>query len=118
MKSNTENDDYVVVTAFVDEYIYKYDPTEYYYQTPDAILESEKQNLLLWKKVVNGDDRMLHFCEQGNFYSPDGNTTLAETVVTISQAPVYTFYNQMDNELKTAWGVESINETGRLRAKQ
>lgn len=117
VKSNTENDDYVVVTAFVDEYIYKYDPTEYYYQTPDAILESEKQNLLLWKKVVNGDDRMLHFCEQGNFYSPDGNTTLAETVVTISQAPVYTFYNQMDNELKTAWGVESINETGRLRAK-
>lgn len=117
VKSNNESDDYVVVTAFVDEYIYKYDPTEYYYQTPNAVLDSEVQNLLLWKKAVNGDNRMLHFCEQGNFYSPDGNTTLAETVVTISQAPVYTFYNQMDNELKTAWGVESINETGRLRAK-
>lgn len=117
VKQNDEKDDYVVVTAFVDEYIYKYDPTEYYYQTPDAVLDSEIQNLLLWKKVVNGDNRMLHFCEQGNFYSPDGNTTLAETVVTISQTPVYTFYNQMDDELKTAWGVESINETGRLRAK-
>lgn len=114
VKEAKEEDDYVVVTAFVDEYIYKYDPTEYYYQTPDAVEPNEVQNLQLWKKVVNGDNRMLHFCEQGNFYSPDGNTTLAETVVTISQVPIYTFYNNMDNDLKTAWGVESINETGRL----
>lgn len=114
VKQANEADDYILVTAFIDEYVYKYNPTEYYYQTPDAVLPSEEQNLQLWKKVVNGDNRMLHFCERGNFYSPDGNTTLAETVITISQTPIYTFYNQMDNELITAWGVESINETGQL----
>lgn len=93
----------VTITAFIDEFVYKYDPTIEYYKTP--VVEVTSDELLLWKKVVNGDNRMLHICVKGASYSPDGNTSWAESVITFSQRPIYTFYNP-GSDVKTAWGTE------------
>lgn len=105
----------VAITAFVDEYVYIYDPTEVYYVEPVPVTENNQyMNLELWKRVVNGSNRMLHLCTSKEIYSPDGNTSLAESVVTISQKPIYTFYDPTKEDVKTAWGTESMMETDRL----
>lgn len=98
----------VTITAFIDEYVYKYDPTRDYYKIPDTEVTSDE--LLLWKKVVNGENRMLHICVKGAQYSPDGNTSWAESVITFSQRPIYTFYDP-DSDVSTAWGTEFKNES-------
>lgn len=100
----------VTITAFVDEYVYKYDPTKVYYEIPDAIDDNATENLLLWKKFVNAENRMLHICLEGAQYSPDGNTSWAESVITFSQRPIYTFYDP-DSDVSTAWGTEFKNES-------
>ena len=103
-----DDDAEVTITAFIDEFVYKYDPTEYYYKIPDTEVTSNE--LLLWKKVVNGENRMLHICVEGARYSPDGNTSWAESVITFSQRPIYTFYDP-DSDVSTAWGTEFKNES-------
>lgn len=106
---SSANDATVTITAYIDEYIYKYKPTEVFYEDPDAVQEDDP-DLLLWKDVVNGENRMLHICESGAEYSPDGNSSWAESVITFSQRPVYTFYDPT-SDVKTAWGTESLMET-------
>lgn len=108
---NVSNDDNaeVTITAFIDEFVYKYNPNEVYYETPDAIQDGDP-DLTLWKQVVNGDNRMLHICVKGASYSPDGNTSWAESVITFSQRPIYTFYDP-DSDVSTAWGTEYKNES-------
>lgn len=103
-----DDDAEVTITAFIDEFVYKYDPTEDYYKIPDTEVTSNE--LLLWKKVVNGENRMLHICVEGAQYSPDGNTSWAESVITFSQRPIYTFYDP-DSDVSTAWGTEFKNES-------
>lgn len=104
-----EDDAEVTITAFIDEFVYKYNPTEVYYEIPDAI-QAGDPDLTLWKQVVNGDNRMLHICVKGASYSPDGNTSWAESVITFSQRPIYTFYDP-DSDVRTAWGTEFKNES-------
>lgn len=106
---SSADDATVTITAYIDEYIYKYKPTEVFYEEPDAVQEGDP-DLLLWKDVVNGENRMLHICESGAEYSPDGNSSWAESVITFSQRPVYTFYDPT-SDVKTAWGTESLMET-------
>ncbi len=103
-----DDDAEVTITAYIDEYVYKYNPTKDYYKTPDTEVTSDE--LLLWKKVVNGENRMLHICVEGAQYSPDGNTSWAESVITFSQRPIYTFYDP-DSDVSTAWGTEFKNES-------
>lgn len=103
-----DDDAEVTITAFIDEFVYKYDPTKDYYKIPDTEVTSDE--LLLWKKVVNGENRMLHICVKGAQYSPDGNTSWAESVITFSQRPIYTFYDP-DSDVSTAWGTEFKNES-------
>lgn len=103
-----DDDAEVTITAFIDEFVYKYDPTEDYYKIPNTEVTSNE--LLLWKKVVNGENRMLHICVEGARYSPDGNTSWAESVITFSQRPIYTFYDP-DSDVSTAWGTEFKNES-------
>ena len=107
-----DDDAEVTITAYIDEYIYIYDPTKEYYRVPDAV-EAGDPNLQLWKQTVNGDSRMLHICEEGASYSPDGNTSWAESVITFSQKPIYTFYDP-NSDVNTAWGTESDMETPEL----
>lgn len=107
------NEEVVYVTAFVDEYMYNYDPRKEEYQAPVAgITDSER--LLLWKEVVNGSERMMHICVKGAQYSPDGDTSWSNSVVTFRQTPIYSMYDA--SKVESAWGTESILETGPLAA--
>lgn len=99
----------VTITAYIDEYVYKYNPNDVYYKIPTA-LDDGDSNLTLWKKFVNAENRMLHICVEGAQYSPDGNTSWAESVITFSQRPIYTFYDP-DSDVSTAWGTEFKNES-------
>lgn len=99
----------VTITAYIDEYVYKYNPNDVYYKIPTA-LDDGDSNLTLWKKFVNAENRMLHICVEGAQYSPDGNTSWAESVITFSQRPIYTFYDP-DSNVSTAWGTEFKNES-------
>lgn len=102
--------DSVTISVFVDEFVYYYDPTKNYYKSP--LDDVNTSDLLLWKRAVNGENRYLHICKAGAKYSPDGNTSWANSVVSISQRPIYTFYNENNTELQSAWGTESIIEAG------
>lgn len=109
-----ENGDEVVyVTAFVDEYMYNYDPRNEEYQAPVAGI-TDPERLLLWKEVVNGSERMMHICVKGAQYSPDGDTSWSNSVVTFRQTPIYSMYDA--SKVESAWGTESILETGPLAA--
>lgn len=99
----------VTITAYIDEYVYKYNPNDVYYEIPTA-LDDGDSDLTLWKKFVNAENRMLHICVKGAQYSLDGNTSWAESVITFSQRPIYTFYDP-DSDVSTAWGTEFKNES-------
>lgn len=112
---STDGDAIVTITAFIDEYIYVYDPTQIFYKQSSSVPTGD-EGLSLWKKVVNGSNRELSIYDAaGAQYSPDGNTSWSEASITISQHPIYTFYNT--TAVNTAWGTESDNETGRLSTK-
>ena len=104
-----DDDATVTITAFIDEYVYKYNPTEVFYEVPTPLADNDP-DLTLWKDFVNGENRMLHICVKGAQYSPDGNTSWAESVITFSQRPIYTFYDP-DSDVSTAWGTEFKNES-------
>lgn len=99
----------VTITAYIDEYVYKYNPNYVYYEIPTALKDGD-EDLTLWKDFVNAENRMLHICKKGAQYSPDGNTSWAESVITFSQRPIYTFYDP-DSDVSTAWGTEFKNES-------
>lgn len=94
----------VYITAFVDENIYVTDPTD----------ESATQDLLLWKKTADTQDRLLHILSGDPSYSPDGNSSLVNSIYTFRQRSIRTIFNVDKPELKTGWGLESFSETDRL----
>ncbi len=125
----TEN---VIVTAFIDEYLYNYNPSEdnnrvtskddddtdpvstTYKSITNTETATEKE-LLLWKRSVNNNARMMHIVKAGDMkYSEDGQTSLSRSVVSIYQKPILSLYNHMATNLKTAWGVETVNETPKM----
>lgn len=117
-KDNETGDDIVYITVFVDEYIYIYDPTRHFYRRPTGVDTDDNVNdgvidLSLWKKAVNTENRLLNICVEGSKYSPDGQSSVSRSVYTISQNPVYTFYNPngTSGNFDTAWGVEASVET-------
>ena len=118
----------VTVTAFIDEYLYNYNPrndnnrvtskdtdpvsTTYKSITDETISPDE---LLLWKRSVNNNARMMHIVKKGDMkYSEDGQTSLSRSVVSIQQKPILSLYNHKAVNLKTAWGSESMNETPKM----
>lgn len=120
----------VTVTAFIDEYLYFYDPrtdvsrvtskdgdnstiaTTYKGIRADNITASD---LLLWKRSVNGTARMMHIVKKGDMnYSEDGETSLSRSVVSIQQQPILSLYNENALTLETAWASETVNETPRM----
>lgn len=114
----------IVVTAFIDEYIYYYDPTEDPVSTDLAgttykgvtdLTADDTDALLLWKRSVNSSERMMHIVKKGDMnYSWDGETSLSRSVVTIQQQPIISVYNHMAQTLETAWGSEVVNETPKM----
>lgn len=118
-------DETVTITMFIDEYLYYYDPTSDPITTPENttykgvtdLTADDEGLLLLWKKSVNNEPRLMHIVKAGDMtYSADGETSLSRSVVTIKQKPILSIYNTSasDDDLKTAWGTETVNETPQL----
>lgn len=105
---NTSSDifvnDVVAVTAFVDEFLYIWDP----------LVDHPSQDLMLWKtKSVNQPDRMLHIISEEAQYSPDGNSSMINSLYTFKQKSIRTIYNTDESltGLTKAWGLEAVMET-------
>lgn len=88
-------------TVFVHENYYEKDPNS----------DSSQENLLLWKKFVNTEDRVMNII-YGVKYSPDGQSSLTHTYYSFRQASIQTMYNPELNDvlLKTAWGTEMFQD--------
>ena len=95
-------DRHICITAFVDEYVYVYDPRN----------TNAKKDPSLWKKFVNQSDREMHIISEGKSYSADGNSSVTRSLYTFKQKSIRTIYNK--DVVETAWGLESVMETGRL----
>ena len=123
LSTQTLNND-IVVTAFIDEYIYYYDPRtdsvkdnldKTTYKGVTDLTASDTDALLLWKRSVNSSERMMHIVKKGDMnYSWDGETSLSRSVVTIQQKPIISVYNHLAQSLSTAWGSEVVNETPKM----
>lgn len=95
-------DGYAYITAFVDENVYAYDP------------RTNVQNLTLWKKMAETDDRQLYIIVDEDKYSEDYQSSVIKAQYSFRQRSVRTVYNVNKPELQTAWGLESNMETGRI----
>lgn len=117
-------EDDIVVTAFIDEYIYYYNPLNdpvkdnpagTTYKGVTDLTADDTEALLFWKRSVNSSERMMHIVKKGDMnYSWDGETSLSRSVVTIQQQPIISVYNHMAQSLNTAWGSEVVNETPKM----
>lgn len=92
----------VAITAFVDENLYITHPL------------TGEEHLVLWKEMVDKDDRQLHIVTEGAQYSPDGNSSLVNSLYTFKQKAIRTVFNVENGDLETAWGLEAVMETDRL----
>lgn len=95
---------YAWITAFVDENVYAYDP------------RTNVQDLTLWKKMAETDDRQLYIIVDEEKYSEDNQSSVIKAQYSFRQRSVRTVYNVNKPELQTAWGLESNMETERLYA--
>lgn len=103
--SNTDlfdRNDEVVYTVFINENYYDEDP------------RNESNTNFSWKDFVNQENREMHIlCNTQR--SEDRESSLTTSSIMISQRSIKTFYNEKaGSDLKTAWGIESVNETGWL----
>lgn len=96
----------VAITVFVDEHLYFNHP---------LTNESGDGNRSLWKLTTDKEDRQLHIIAEGSEISPDGNSSVVNSTFTFKQRPISTIFNVDKPELTTAWGLESVMETGRMQ---
>lgn len=119
------NDDKVTITAFCDEYTYIYDPTRDNYIHPGTPLKDSsdpERRLKFWKEFSNGRagyvnaaNRVMNITPMvATDISADGNTTITHSFVSISQLSIKTIYDENNASLDNAWGLETVNETGKL----
>lgn len=95
----------VAITVFVDEYLYFNHP---------LTNQSGEENRSLWKLTTDKEDRQLHIIAQSSKISPDGDSSVVKSTFTFKQRPISTIFNVDKPELTTAWGLESVMETGRM----
>ena len=89
----------VTYTVFVNEYYYEEDPLH-----PNQEAS--------WKEFVNAENRQMHIlCDTK--YSLDGQSSLTKSNIMINQRSIKSIYNVENSELQTAWGIETVEETGR-----
>ena len=101
-----QGSDHVCITAFVDENLY--------FKHPVTGIE----DLSLWKQCVDREDRQLHIIvpfeggsgEENEVYSPDGNSSVVNSLYTFTQKAIRTVFDANNKSLQTAWGLESTME--------
>lgn len=98
---------HICITAFVDENVYAEDPV------------TGVTDLNLWKNSTDKDNRQMHIIipfsdgsgtDKDIVYSPDGNSSVVNSLYTFTQSPVRTVYNVNSTSLSKAWGLESRME--------
>lgn len=89
------------VTAFIDEYLYVYDP-----KSDNPTIEPAKW----WKESVNKQDRMMHIILEEADYSADGNSSVVKSMFTFRQKSIRTIYNT-ESTVPSGWGLESIMDS-------
>lgn len=101
-------DGHICITAFIDENLYYYDPIN------DPLQQNPQPQL--WHQCVDREDRMLHIIVPdqdltgGDYYSPDGNTSLVTSLYSFVQKSIRTVFDASNTQLQTAWGLESVME--------
>ena len=101
-------DGHICITAFIDENLYYYDPIN------DQLQQNPQPQL--WHQCVDREDRMLHIIVPdedltgGDYYSPDGNTSLVTSLYSFVQKSIRTVFDASNTQLQTAWGLESVME--------
>lgn len=113
----------VVVTAFCDEYTYIYDPEWEDYIHPGVSVSNitggsltSDDRLSLWKEYVNAAPRTINITPMvSTEHSQDGNTSVTYSEISITQNSIKTIYDPANVSTSTAWGLETVNETGRLK---
>lgn len=96
----------VAITVFVDENVYVRDPND-----PQGI-----QDLTLWKRMAETDDRQLYIIVEDAQYSDDEQSSVIKARYSFRQRSIRTIFNIYNENLEKAWGVESKMETDRLSA--
>lgn len=87
----------IYVTVFVDENYYEAHPL------------TGEGNTELWKQFVNKPHRIMHIlCE--SLHSKDLESSLTNSIITLRQRSIQSVYNTNKEDLKTAWGCETIDE--------
>lgn len=95
----------ITITVFVDEYLYfKHPIDESYPETGRS----------LWKLTSDKEDRILYLVINKPQYSTDGNSSVVKAEYSFRQRTIRTIFDVDNLELTTAWGLESVMETGRL----
>lgn len=94
-----DSDGYVSITAFVDENVYTHDPTK-----------DNEQDLTLWKRMAETDDRQLYIIVDDDKYTDDRLSSVIKARYSFRQRSVRTIYNVNNKALTTAWGLESTME--------
>lgn len=101
-------DGHICITAFVDENLYYYHPVD------DPGQHSPRPEL--WHDCVDREDRMMHIVVPdedltgGDYYSPDGSSSLVTSVYSFVQKAIRTVFDASNDQLQTAWGLESVME--------
>lgn len=105
-----DNNNEVVYTCHIDEF--------YYDNAPGGA--QVNSSVPLWKYFVNDDEgRELQILNDVQL-SPDGQSSITRSTYILSQRAIQTFYNPNPSvtELTSAYGVESVDETGPLHSWQ
>lgn len=105
-RSFFDSNNKVVYTVFIKENYYDKDPRD------------ENNTNFSWKDFVNQDNREMHvLCNTQR--SKDDESSLTTSSIMISQRSIRTFYNEKaGSDLQTAWGLESVNETGEIAPRK
>ena len=96
----------IAITVFVFVHLYFKHP----------ITGEENKGRSLWKLTTDKEERTLHLIVEDARFSQDGNSSKVTAQFSFKQRTIQTVYDpDPDREdLETAWGLESVMETGRL----
>lgn len=94
----------ITITTFVDENLYFKHP-----------ITGEQTGRSLWKLTSDKEDRILYLVITKPEYSLDGNSSVVVAEYSFRQRTIRTIFDVDKEGLDTAWGLESVMETGRLK---
>lgn len=100
----------ILVTAYVDEYYYEFDPREYKPTNVEEVTSLRPApNPELWRQFVNKPPRELHILANTK-YSQDRQSDVILANNSIIQQSIQTFYNIYSPSLTSLWGTEHLDE--------